>query len=118
VIPEVDWIIRYDTVLRPDVVVTCNIPELQSHLKRNPEVVFEVISPSTDRKDENLKYEIYCREKVSYYVLVYPEFKKVRVYKLVNGNYEMAFDGVSGEFELKFNNCKILLKAREIFDNI
>ena len=118
VIPEVDWIVRYDTVLRPDVVVTCNIPELQSHLKEKPEVVFEVISPSTAKKDENLKYEIYWRERVPYYVLVYPKFKKIRVYKLVDGSYEIAFDGTSGKFELEFNNCKISLKVKEIFDNI
>ncbi len=36
----------------------------------------------------------------------------------IDGSYEIAFDGTSGKFELEFNNCKISLKVKEIFDNI
>lgn len=58
--------------------------EIIEYLKETPEIVVEVISKSTAKKDEHLKYEIYEREKVPYYIIAYPEIKKVRVFKCLN----------------------------------
>ena len=115
VIPEIDWIVKYDTVLRPDVVITCSLNEFKSHLREKPEVVFEVVSPSTAKRDETLKYEIYMREKVPYYVIVYPELKKVRAFKLSKDGYELFFNDVKGILKLNSKECEIELKVEEIF---
>lgn len=87
---EIDWNISTDTIVRPDVLVICYQPEEQ--ITKAPELIFEVISPSTARRDEQLKFELYQREGVQYYVLVYPQQKTARVYGLVKGQYSKIGD--------------------------
>jgi Uma2 family endonuclease len=117
VYPELDWIVDEETVLRPDLVVTCR--RVEKYLKETPEVVFEVISKSTAQKDEQLKFLLYEREKVGFYVLVYPNLHKVRIFKLSKNKFEKAFDGEKGSFEFKLKNgCKFILQVDELFKNL
>ncbi|HHD81650.1 MAG TPA: Uma2 family endonuclease, partial [Campylobacterales bacterium] len=55
-------------------------------------VVVEVISKSTARRDEVTKFELYEKEKVPYYIIVYPNDLKAKVYKLKDGNYDKVDD--------------------------
>ena len=115
VYPELDWIISEDTVLRPDLVVICK--EIEEYLKETPEIVIEVVSKSTAQRDEYLKFEIYQREKVPFYILVYPEIKKVRVFQLINGRYDKYFDSDNGTLEITLKNrCKIRLDVKKVFE--
>jgi len=93
------------TVLRPDVFITC-IP-VEDRLLKPPAVVFEVISPSAREKDEKLKKEIYEREGVPYLVLVYPNLKKAKVYKLTDRGYKKVFDAVEDKFVFDLDRCKV-----------
>lgn len=68
---DVDWIIGEDTVLRPDIIIFCHEPEQK--LRKTPEIIFEVVSDSPSFMDEGLKFELYEREGVNYYIPVYPE---------------------------------------------
>ena len=96
---ELDWIVSEDTVVRPDIVVVCE--EVEDFIKTRPEVIFEVISPQTAKKDEYLKFSLYEREMVPYYVLVYPELKKVRIFRLKEGRYEKVFESDRGKFQFE-----------------
>ncbi len=96
---ELDWIVSEDTVVRPDVVVVCG--RVEDYIKRTPEVIFEVVSSHTAKKDEKLKFYLYEREKVPYYAMVYPELKKVRIFKLKEGRYEKVFEGDGGRFRFE-----------------
>jgi Uma2 family endonuclease len=82
---EIDWIVSSDTVLRPDTLVICYEPD--EKLTKKPEIIFEVASPSTVSKDERVKFEIYEREGVKYYIIVYPEDKVAKAYELKDGRY-------------------------------
>ena len=111
---ELDWIVSDDTVLRPDLIVICK--EILEYLKETPEVVVEVVSKSTAKKDEHIKYEIYEREKVPYYVMAYPEIKKLRVFHLENGKYEKYFDSDDGILEIQLKNgCLLKIEVERIF---
>ncbi len=92
VLHEVDWKLSEETVLRPDVVVTCK-SQHENYLIHAPEIVVEVVSPATARRDEGVKRQLYEQEKVSYYILVYPEDGRAKVYRLR----DRAFDKV-GDF--------------------
>ena len=85
--------------MRPDVVVVCG--KVEDFIKRTPEVIFEVVSPLTVRKDEHLKFYLYERERVLYYVIVYPELKKVRIFELREGKYEKVFESDGGRFRFE-----------------
>jgi Uma2 family endonuclease len=55
-----------------------------------PDLVVEVGSPSTRRRDEKLKHQLYERFDVTEYWVVDPDIDVVRVYRLVGGTYERA----------------------------
>ncbi|OAG28679.1 Uma2 family endonuclease [Thermodesulfatator autotrophicus] len=113
---DIDWIVDETTVLRPDIVVVCDrIPE--EHLKNPPEVIFEIVSPSTAFKDEKLKFFLYEKEKVKFYALVYPELKKMRVFELKEGKYDKIFDSDEGEFTFKIK-CSFRVNLSKIWQRI
>ncbi len=88
----VDWKISDDTVVQPDNLVYCGEIENAQYLTKAPQVIFEVISPSTAIKDANLKFELYEREGVRYYVLVYPHDKVAKVFRWQSGKYVKMCD--------------------------
>lgn len=104
VLYEIDWTISTDTVVRPDVLVICYKPE--EKITKAPELIFEVISPSTARRDEQQKFELYQREAVPYYVLVYPDQKTARVYRLVDGQYRKIGDFINEATPITLSGCQ------------
>lgn len=113
--PELDWIVSEDTVLKPDLIIICK--DIEEYLKETPEVVIEVVSKSTAQKDEYLKFEIYQREKVPYYILVYPDIEKVRGFRLIDGKYDKFFDSDNAVLEIQLKNgCKASINVKELFD--
>ncbi len=95
VLDETDWIVAEDTVVRPEVMVVCG-EILGDYLTKTPKLIFEVVSPSTANKDERLKFDLYRREGVKFYVLVYPERKVAKIFSLQQGQLVKQCD-VSGE---------------------
>ena len=111
VLGEEDWKIGSDTVLRPDVVVICDEPN-EEYITKTPEIVVEIISASTAKKDETFKFDIYEKEAVPYYILIYPDDLKAKVYKLKDGKFFKEgdffkeiykFEGLTCELELDFD---------------
>jgi Uma2 family endonuclease len=64
--------------LKPDVVLICDEPNDQ-YITSTPEIVVEIISQSSAKRDEVSKLEIYEREKVPYYIIVYPDDCKAKI---------------------------------------
>ena len=52
-----------------------------------PDMVIEILSPSTSRHDKVLKFNKYLQAGVREYWIVDPESKEVAVYILENGDY-------------------------------
>lgn len=101
---EIDVEFAEDTVVRPDVLVICYTPEGE-RLTRAPDLIFEVISPKTARRDEVVKFDLYRSEGVAHYVLVYPEAKKAKVYRLVEGEYRKVADFCSETHRFELSRC-------------
>ena len=107
--PELDYIVSENTVLRPDLAVYCE--EIEKYPKTTPKIVIEIVSSSTVDRDEKIKFSIYEKEKVDYYVLVYPDFKKVKIYKNKD-----KFDKVyEGDGTFKFELCDIEIDFKRAF---
>lgn len=102
---EMDVELADDTVVRPDVMVICYEPS--ARLNRAPDIVFEVISPSTAKRDEILKFDLYRREGVKYYILVYPDGKKAKCYRLQDGEYIKVADFGDELFRFELEKCAI-----------
>ncbi len=93
VLIDSDWKLNSSNILKPDVSIVCNDKNIK-YISKTPEVIFEVISPSTARRDEELKYSIYASEGVKYYILIYPNELVAKVYK----NNDFTFKKL-GEFD-------------------
>lgn len=102
---EIDWTVCHDTVVRPDTLVICYEPD--EKLTKKPEIIFEVTSPSTVLKDEKVKFEIYEREGVSYYILVYPDMNVAKVYGLKDGRYIKMGDFSDEKAKFLLDDCEI-----------
>jgi len=108
--PELDWIINRSNVLRPDLAIYCE--KIDDYPKTTPKIVIEIISPSTAKNDEEIKFNIYEKEGVEYYILAYPELGKVRIFKLIDGSYKKVYEG-DGKF--KFDLCDMEIDFSLIF---
>ncbi len=118
VLPEVDWKIDEETVVRPDSLIVCDLDSSKAYLDKAPEIIFEVLSPSTKKKDRNLKSIIYAKNSVKYYILVEPAGNFAEVYKLENGKYYLEGEFKKQSYNFKFNSCEIEFSFKEIFENI
>ncbi|HHH37355.1 MAG TPA: Uma2 family endonuclease [Epsilonproteobacteria bacterium] len=108
---ENDWKISNDTVLRPDIVFVCD-DDNEKYLTKAPKIIIEILSPSTAKKDETVKFNIYEDEKVKYYILVYPDDLRAKAYILKDGKYtklgdftkeKLVFDEIACDLEIDFD---------------
>ena len=114
VLYETDWIVSEDTVVRPDILIVCE-DKSEDFVRKTPEIIFEVVSKTTAIKDEKLKFELYEREGVNYYVLVYPDEKRLKVYKHTEGKFVNVFNGDEGIFSFENSSCPIKLEINKIW---
>jgi Uma2 family endonuclease len=72
-----------DTVLYPDLFVTCDKGDLATEqIFRAPTVVIEVLSPSTQGYDRSQKFALYRRlESLQEYILVDPDTRRVEAFR-------------------------------------
>ena len=102
---ETDVEFSDNTVVRPDCMVICYEPE--DKLIKAPEIVFEVISKSTAKRDEILKFDLYQNEAVKFYTLVYPEHKKAKLYQLIDFKYKKIGDFSDESYSFDLVGCEI-----------
>lgn len=75
-----------DTLVEPDLSVICDKNKLDRYgCKGAPDMVTEVLSPSTLRHDRFVKLRLYQRAGVREYWIVEPETQTVQVYTLEKG---------------------------------
>ena len=74
------------TMVEPDISVVCDKSKLDQYgCKGAPDLVIEILSPSTRRHDRLVKWSLYQRAGVREYWLVNPEEQSVQVMLLDNG---------------------------------
>ncbi|WP_297889555.1 Uma2 family endonuclease [Sulfurihydrogenibium sp.] len=76
---ELDWFISSDTVVKPDLLVFCG--EIPDRLTDVPDLIVEILSPSTKIIDEGLKFELYQLNKVKYYIIFDLEENIFKIYE-------------------------------------
>jgi Uma2 family endonuclease len=80
-----------DTVVQPDLVVICDDEKrAKEGCRGSPDLVIEVMSPSTKLRDKTLKLYRYATSGVREYWIIDPDERTLAVYKLAtseNGNY-------------------------------
>lgn len=76
------------TFVEPDITVVCDPDKLDDYgCKGAPDLVVEILSPSTVRHDRLLKFNLYQKAGVKEYWIVDPDAKGVMVMTLEEGQY-------------------------------
>ena len=101
----IDWKIDDSTVVQPDNLIICHTPQNEAYIKKAPKVIFEILSKSTATVDKNLKYELYEKEGVSYYIIVDPNESIAKVYELKDGKYIKLCDAYEDSVDFTLNEC-------------
>ena len=114
VLYETDWKISNNTTLRPDILLVCN-DEGEAYITKAPKIIIEILSPSTAKKDETVKFDIYEEEKVQYYILVYPNDLKAKVYTLKNNSYTKVGDFSNEKLTFDDVECELKLDFEKVF---
>ena len=108
---------RFDniqTVVQPDISIICDQNKLDEHgCKGAPDLVIEILFPSTQRHDKFTKFNLYQRAGVREYWIVDPASQSVQVFVLEEGHY-MAKDFGGADDKIKVNvleDCTIDLSS-------
>lgn len=108
-----------DTVVQPDLLVVCDPSKLDGHgCKGAPDLIIEILSPSTRQHDRLTKLNLYQRAGVREYWIVDPEEKTVIVMTLEDGEH-YAPTAYSSQATIPvgvLEDCKIDLKP--VFEGI
>ncbi len=114
VLYETDWIVSEKTVFQPDLMVICK-PLLDDFVEVTPNLIVEILSDSTKHKDEGVKYQIYEKQKVKYYVIVDGDSRVAYIYELVKEGYKLIRKIQKGKHVFNLEGCKIELNFKEIW---
>lgn len=87
-----------DTMVEPDISVVCDSSKLDdAGCKGAPDLVIEILSPSTMRHDRVVKFNLYQRAGVREYWIIDPDEQTVLVYLLEDGRYIAKELGGAGD---------------------
>ena len=111
----VDWKIDDSTVVQPDNLIICHTPQNEAYIKKAPKVIFEILSKSTAVVDKNLKYELYEKEGVSYYIIVDPSESIAKVYELKEGRYIKLCDAYEDSVDFELETCAFVFDFAKIW---
>jgi Uma2 family endonuclease len=108
-----------DTILYPDVFVTCDKADLATEMIFHaPTVVFEVLSPSTQGYDRSQKFALYRRlPSLREYVLIDPDSRRVEAFRRGADDLWVLHDMSDGAL-LPLPALNVELLIAELFDGV
>ena len=113
VLMETDWQISNDTVVRPDAMVICK--EVGEKVLVTPDLIVEVVSTSSTKRDEQMKFELYQKEGVLFYILVYPKKQLAKAYINRTGAFSKFGDFSIETIEFESNGCVLSLNFGSVW---
>lgn len=105
-----------DTVVQPDITVICDKSKLDDKgCKGVPDMIIEILSPSSARRDKLEKFQLYRRVGIREYWIVDPETKTVAAHVLKDGQYIVtAFGDTDNAPVHVLGDC--VLSLAEVFE--
>ena len=116
VLIPVDWQISNDTVVQPDIMVYCK-PLPDKRITETPEAIFEILSPSTERKDRNEKFSLYEAQKVKTYTLIDPVLEEIEIFEL-DENEKYFRKSTGSHYRFLFGDCPVEIDFQVIWDDL
>ncbi|HBG04594.1 MAG: hypothetical protein A2075_21325 [Geobacteraceae bacterium GWC2_58_44] len=86
-----DVVFDEQNIVQPDLLVVCDQNKItEKNIQGAPDLVVEILSPSTALKDKREKRALYERFGVQEYLIVYPAEELVERFALADGRYGIA----------------------------
>ena len=108
-------------VVQPDICVICDPSKLDERgCIGAPDLIVEVFSPSTGKRDMNEKFFLYEKSGVSEYWVVYPNDKAVTVFLLKGGKFNKGttYDLIIGAKKIPVKTLKgLVIDLEELFED-
>ena len=106
------------TIVVPDILIVCDRNKLQNGLVFGaPDLVIEILSPSTRRKDLTIKHAKYMNAGVREYWIVDPNKKSVVVYDFENPDLPELYT-FEHKIPVKIFDSKCTIDFKEIFEYV
>lgn len=115
VLPPINLRVNDETIVHPDLVVTCNEPMNGLYLETIPIISIEIISPSSLRHDRFTKPKVYAAIGVRYYILIDPAVDSLEVFELTEGSYQEVALLNNATFTFELQNCEANIDFSKIW---
>ncbi len=110
----IDYKIDEYTILQPDMLIVCREIK-KKYLDFPPDLVAEILSPSTALKDRHTKFDLYQSQKIKYYLIISPETKEIEIYQWKDGIYHLKHKGAHFFYDFTFLKCKASIDFQEVW---
>ncbi|RJP24619.1 MAG: Uma2 family endonuclease [Candidatus Omnitrophota bacterium] len=117
-ISPIDVVLSEYDVVQPDIVVVCDPNKVtEKNIQGAPDLVVEVLSPSTTKKDRREKRNLYEKHGVKEYLLIDPDGLYVERYLLQeNGRYAIG-EIIDAQEKLAFQSLPgVEVELKEVFE--
>jgi Uma2 family endonuclease len=112
----IDIKVSEDTILQPDVSIVCKTIE-KNFLDFPAALVVEILSPATAFKDRHVKYSLYEKMGIKYFLIVDIDKKTIEINTLVDQQYQLT--NYIGNDSFKFileDGCSIDVALNNIWE--
>jgi Uma2 family endonuclease len=111
----IDYKVADDIIVQPDLLIVCADIN-KKYLDFPPDLIVEILSPSTALKDRHSKFTIYEQQQIRYYLIVNPDQEEVEVYAIENGTYQLKQSGRDFTYDFSFETgCTAKISFKEIW---
>jgi len=115
VLHDVDWKVSEETVVQPDNLIICPKASGQ-YLTHAPQLIVEILSPSTAHKDRTLKFDLYEHEGVRWYIIVNPVDNVAHIFERIEGKYRKQLDATIQTFAFRITEtCEVMIDFNELW---
>jgi Uma2 family endonuclease len=111
--------LQSNTVVQPDIFVVCNQDIIEdAGIFGAPDLIIEILSPHSKKKDLQLKYEVYEEALVKEYWIAMPEEKLVEVFSLKSGKFQRIQTYVDSDEMSSVLFQKLCIDLNSVFQGI
>jgi len=107
------------TVVQPDICVVCDPEKLDdAGCKGAPDLIVEILSPSSSDKDLKDKFRLYEEYGVREYWVVYPSPHVLEIFYLENNKYSKSQKYLPGDLVISEVLSGLILNVNDVFEGV
>ncbi len=112
----IDIKVSADTILQPDISIVCK-PIEKKFLDFPASLVVEVLSPATIFKDRHVKFSLYEKMSIKYFLIIDIDKRSIEINTLTNNQYHLTNDTSYNTYQfLLEDDCTIDVELNNIWE--